>query len=68
MFTPLYGLRTHFERPTSPTANSIALNTFSDLVAEAREQAQRDAAAAGMPDDGVPLRDGGTGATAYGRR
>ena len=43
----------------------VALNTFSDLVAEAREQAQRDAVAAGMPDDGVPLRDGGKSATAY---
>jgi putative DNA methylase len=43
----------------------VALTTFSDLVAEAREQAQQDALAAGLPDDGVPLRDGGRDALAY---
>jgi len=41
------------------------LTTFSDLVSEARERIHRDAVAAGLPDDGVPLRDGGAGATAY---
>jgi putative DNA methylase len=43
----------------------VALTTFSDLVGEAMEQVRRDALAAGLPDDGQPLRDGGTGATAY---
>ncbi len=43
----------------------VALTTFSDLVGEAMERVRRDAAAAGLPDDGVPLRNGGTGATAY---
>ena len=43
----------------------VALTTFSDLVGEARERIRADAVAAGMTDDGVPLRDGGTGATAY---
>jgi putative DNA methylase len=43
----------------------LALNTFSDLVGEARERVRRDAVAAGMSDDGTPLRDGGTGAMAY---
>jgi putative DNA methylase len=43
----------------------VALTTFSDLVQEARERVQRDALQAGLPDDGQPLRDGGTGATAY---
>jgi putative DNA methylase len=43
----------------------VALTTFSDLVGEAREQIRRDAAAAGLPDDGKLLRDGGTGAQAY---
>ena len=43
----------------------VALTTFSDLVQEARERVQRDALAAGLPDDGKPLRDGGIGATAY---
>ena len=43
----------------------VALNTFSDLVTEARERVQRDAVTSGIPYDGAPLRDGGTGATAY---
>jgi putative DNA methylase len=43
----------------------VALTTFSDLVQEARERVKRDALAAGLPDDGQSLRDGGTGATAY---
>ena len=43
----------------------VALTTFSDLVGEARERIRADAMASGMTDDGVPLRDGGTGATAY---
>ena len=43
----------------------VALTTFSDLVQQARERVQRDATAAGVTDDDRPLRDGGTGATAY---
>ena len=43
----------------------VALTTFSDLVGEATECARLDAAAAGLPEDGLPLRDGGTGAVAY---
>ena len=43
----------------------VALTTLSDLVGEAGEQVQRDAVATGLPDDGKPLREGGTGATAY---
>ena len=43
----------------------VALTTFSDLVKEARERAQRDAAAAGLSDNDNPLQDCGTGATAY---
>ena len=43
----------------------VALTTFSDLVSEAREKVKADAIAAGMADDGLPLNDGGTGATAY---
>ncbi len=49
----------------TPEMEAIALTTFSDLVQEARERVQRDALAAGLPDDKEPLRDGGTGATAY---
>jgi putative DNA methylase len=43
----------------------VALNTFSDLIGEARERVRRHAVAAGVADDLNPLRDGGTGATAY---
>ena len=43
----------------------VTLTTFSDLVGEARERVRLDAVAAGLPDDGVLLREGGTGATAY---
>ena len=43
----------------------MALTTFSDLVAEARARVERDAIVAGLPDDSTPLREGGTGATAY---
>ena len=43
----------------------VALNTFSDLVHEARAQIEADALAAGLPADETPLRDGGKGAKAY---
>ena len=43
----------------------MALTTVSELAGEARERIRSDAATAGMPDDDKPLRDGGTGATAY---
>ncbi len=42
-----------------------ALTTFSDLVQAAREQARRDAVAAGLPEDGKPLCHSGNGATAH---
>jgi putative DNA methylase len=43
----------------------VALTTFSDLVPEAIEKCRQDAINAGMPDDGIPLDDGGTAALAY---
>ena len=43
----------------------VALTTFSDLVGEAKQRVLSDAAAAGLPDDDRPLREGGAGATAY---
>lgn len=43
----------------------VALTTFSDLVGDAMQLIRRHAHAAGFPDDPKPLRDGGTGATAY---
>ena len=43
----------------------VALTTLSDLVAEALSMARAEAVAAGLPDDGVRLVDGGSGADAY---
>ena len=43
----------------------VSLTTFADLVTEARARVERDAIVAGLSDDSTPLRDGGTGATAY---
>jgi putative DNA methylase len=58
-----YGLKTYGDLFTP--RQLVALVTFSDLVAEARERVRRDALASGLPDDPTPLRDGGTGAAAY---
>lgn len=63
MFTPLYGL-THFHHLFTPR-QLVALTTFSDLVSETREEVLESAVATGMLDDGLPLNEGGTGATAY---
>ena len=60
---PLYGLKTYGDLFTP--RQLVALTTFSDLVQEARERVKRDAIIAGLPDDGKPLANGGTGATAY---
>jgi putative DNA methylase len=59
----LYGL-THYDHLFTPR-QLVALTTFSDLVGEARARIRRDAAAAGRPDDDVPLEAAGTGARAY---
>lgn len=44
----------------------FALNTFSELVQEAKIRAEQDALAAGMTNDEIALADGGHGAKAYG--
>jgi len=69
-WTVQYGLKTYGDLFTP--RQLVALTTFSDLVQEARERVKRNALAAlpdrqagGLPDDNKPLRDGGTGATAY---
>lgn len=62
--TPNYGLEAFSQLFTN--RQLTALTTFSDLVHEAQEQAEKDALAAGLPDDGVGLADHGTGARAYG--
>lgn len=60
---PAYGLTSYGDLFTD--RQLVALTTFSDLVGEAREEIRADAVKAGLPDDGIPLRDGGLGATAY---
>ena len=64
LLVPAYGM-TDFADLFTPR-QLTALTTFSDLVAEARALATDDAKRAGLPDDNVPLRDGGAGARAYG--
>jgi putative DNA methylase len=60
---PLYGLKTYGDLFTP--RQLVALTTFSELAAEARERVKRDALHAGLTDDGITLDAGGTGATAY---
>lgn len=43
----------------------VALTTFSDLVAEARQKVFLDAISSDLSDDGVPLSAGGTSAQGY---
>ena len=61
---PLYGLITYGDLFTP--RQLVALTTFGDLVGKASERAEADAIKAGLRDDGIPLRDGGKGAKAYG--
>jgi len=63
LWTIPYGLETFGDLFTP--RQLVALTTFSDLVGEAMERVRRDAVAAGLSNDNKPLRDGGTGATAY---
>jgi putative DNA methylase len=60
---PLYGLKT-FGSLFTPR-QLVALNTFADLVQEAREQVCHDAQAAGLPGDERGLAADGSGAAAY---
>lgn len=60
---PIFGLATFGDLFTS--RQLVALTTFSDQVSEAIARAEQDAIAAGIPNDHIPLRDGGTGARAY---
>ncbi|WP_276946693.1 DUF1156 domain-containing protein [Haematobacter massiliensis] len=60
--TPNYGIETFGELFTD--RQLVALNTFSDLVHEARAQIEADASA-NLSVDSTALRDGGKGAKAY---
>ena len=61
--TPNYGMTTYGSLFTN--RQLAALNTFSDLVQEAREQAYQDAINSGLINNKKRLRDGGNGADAY---
>ena len=58
-----YGLTTFGDLFTS--RQLVALNTFSDLVTEARDRIRQDAVAAGLHNDGHSLHTGGAAAGAY---
>jgi putative DNA methylase len=59
-----YGMSTHADLFT--LRQLVSLTTFSDLVGDALKKAVADAIDAGLPNDDIPLNDGGTGARAYG--
>ena len=63
-WTVQYGLKTYGDLFTP--RQLVALTTLSDLVGEATARVRQDALAAGLSDDGRALRDGGSGAVAYG--
>jgi len=63
-WTVSYGLTKFSDLFTA--RQTVALTTFSDLIEEARRKTIDDAIAAGMPDDGKGINQGGTGATSYG--
>jgi putative DNA methylase len=60
---PLYGMTKYAD--LFSLRQLLALTTFSDLVREAREKILSDAMASEIPDDSLPLCEGGKGATAY---
>jgi len=62
--TPNYGLKTFGDLFTK--RQLVALNTFSELVHEAKEQVESDALTAKLKNDPTNLRDDGKGAKAYG--
>lgn len=58
-----YGLSTFGDLFTD--RQLVALNTFSDLLHEVREQIAKDALGADLPSASASLREGGNGARAY---
>ncbi len=61
--TPNYGLTTFGDLFTS--RQLVALNTFCDLISDARDLIRADAVASGRKGSGEPLAEGGVGALAY---
>jgi putative DNA methylase len=62
-WTVQYGLVTYGDLFTP--RQLVVLTTFADLVGGSTARVRDHAASAGLPDDGVSLRDGGSGASAY---
>jgi putative DNA methylase len=62
-WTVQYGLTTYGDLFTS--RQLVSLETFCDLIQEARESVRRDAVDAVQPDDGAGLHEGGIGSIAY---
>ena len=62
-WTVQYGLTTYGELFTN--RQLVALNTFSDLVTDARDQIKQDATSSDLVEDDKGLEKGGTGAKAY---
>ena len=60
---PMYGMDAWGDAFTA--RQLVSLTTFSDLVAEARDQIHRDAITASLSDDDIPLDAGGIGLRAY---
>jgi putative DNA methylase len=60
---PGYGIKRYADLFTP--RQLVALTTFSDLVADARDKVLADARMTDLADDRAPLHSGGTGATAY---
>ena len=61
--TPLYGMITWADLFTD--RQLVALSTFSDLLGDVRPVVEDHARDAGLADDGVALRHGGSGVMAY---
>ena len=63
MGTPLYGMETTDSLFTD--RQLLAVMTFSELLGEMRPKVEEHARTAGLADDDVRLRDGGSGSAAY---
>ena len=62
---PMFGMEKYSEIFTPRQLTALTL--FSELIAEAQTQAERDAIEAGVKNDHIPLSKGGSGALAYGQ-
>ena len=63
LWTPLYGLDTFDKLFTN--RQLVTMTTLSSLVHEIQTEIEKDAIDAGMPNDHIPLSEGGSGAKAY---